>query len=124
MLRRAQPKPGSDRRGPRDEEPIVSTPLTLDSFDADPRRTWSRVAESSSGGVVPPGSDRGRLNSPYRDPGANILLVSSTAWPPPSATRVVPLTIEDSSEARNKQQYAISSAVPARRRGTSAVTRT
>ena len=43
---------------------------------------------------------------------ANIRLVSSTACPPPSATSVVPLTIDDSSEARNRQQLAISSAVP------------
>jgi hypothetical protein len=59
----------------------------------------------------------------HTDLGANILLVISTAMPPPSATSVVPFTIDDSSEARNRQQEAISSGVPARRKGTSAVAR-
>ena len=37
-----------------------------------------------------------------QEPDANILLVSSTAMAPPSAMSVVPLTIDDSSDAKRR----------------------
>ena len=54
----------------------------------------------------------------------NARTAEAVFWPKnPSATSVAPFTIEDSSEARNRQQFAISSAVPGRLVGTFAVAR-
>jgi len=109
---------------------LATTPLIPPSFvqQAIPARSSTRMICSAFAGENSPrwtvrvsGGTFGFHGMLRGYSEANARLVSSTAMPPPSAMSVVPFTNEDSSEARNKQHAAISSAVPARRIGTSAV---